>query len=97
MDNEQDSKLRQAALEALTVGLLRIRAMASAGDSTACGIEAYHLHNLPHLAERPNYDELEYYLTIERVGFLKHRPRDVAQFDNAWKTMQALLDGGRWS
>ena len=70
MDNSEE--IKTILLDILSLGLLRIRALGNNGAAEHCSIEADHLHNLPHIIQSLNRDELLNYYTNEIGGFLRH-------------------------
>jgi hypothetical protein len=82
-----DDEVREACLDVLYAGLLRIR---HAADLDAAHREAYHLHNLPQLARTPKRELLDYYLDVERPGFLRERPENPETFSPAWERLERI-------
>jgi hypothetical protein len=74
--------------EILRIGILRIRAAAWNGDAARSAIEADHLHNLPALLADYRPELLDFYVTIERLGFSEHfSPEELAEFDPLWEVL----------
>lgn len=82
-----DREVADACLDILYAGLLRIR---HAADLDAAHREAYHLHNLPQLVRAPRRELLEYYLDVERPGFLREHPENPETFGPAWERLERI-------
>lgn len=80
-----ETEVAEACLDILCTGLLRIRHAASLEVARR---EAYHLHNLPQLVRTPKQELLEYYLDVERPGFLHDRPEHPEAFAPAWERLE---------
>jgi hypothetical protein len=71
--------------EIIRTGLLRIRVL---DDVARCRSAAYHLHNLPGLLTDYAPELLDYYWTVERVGFIESSTPEEAQlFEPLWKLL----------
>jgi hypothetical protein len=82
-----DEEVTGACLDILYAGLLRIR---HAADLDAARKEAYHLHNLPQLVRTRKRELLEYYLDVERPGFLREHPDNPETFGPAWERLERI-------
>jgi hypothetical protein len=83
---------KNAVLEVLRIGLLRIRAHADAGNAEACSIEADHLHNLPGILKADRCDELvDYYYKIERPAFLARVKSNADHFQAPWTDLAKAI------
>ncbi|MGD0733560.1 MAG: hypothetical protein ABR976_00370 [Terracidiphilus sp.] len=89
-------ELRNALLNVLTTGLLRIRMYAQHDSGETCFIEADHLHNLPGLIKDPRPELVFYYFDRERPSFIK-RARNVEQFEEEWDRLKMIIDRMRAS
>ncbi len=78
-------KVRDACLDVLYTGLLRIR---HAEDVRIAQREAYHLHNLPQLVRTAKRELLDYYLDVERPAFLHEAPDHPETFASAWERLE---------
>lgn len=77
----------------LYAGLLRIREYAAIGNSSACRIEADHLHNIPSIIREGNVDLLYYYYTVERVEYLSNSLQSSEEcFANDWNLIALHLE-----
>lgn len=82
--------------EILTIGLLNIRVTAARGDAQRCHVEAYHLHNLPHLIRDYRPELLIYYLDIEKPSFEKNSSGiDLGLFEQHWARHQSYRSDQR--
>jgi hypothetical protein len=89
MDNSDE--IKTILLNILSLGLLRIRALGNSGSAEQCSIEADHLHNLPHLIQSLNRDELLNYYTNEIRGFLRHTSVGGDDFTPQWERLGRLI------
>ena len=80
-------EVRDACLDILSAGLLRIR---HAEDARIANEEAYHLHNIPSLVRSPTLALLDYYLDVERPGFLRTKPAHPEQFEPGWERLELV-------
>jgi hypothetical protein len=88
-------KLAEAIEAILSLGLLRIRSAAWAGDAARCAWEADHLHNLPGLLTQYSPERLTYYWQVERPGFLQRAEDEgisVEEFTAAWNAMNRQVE-----
>jgi hypothetical protein len=71
--------IAEVVLEIITIGLLRVRHHAAAGDSHRCLIEADHIHNLPNLLANYSPELLRFYWTVERPALERqNEPQHLA-------------------
>lgn len=73
------------------IGVLRIRALANAGNLRECQIEAAHLHNIPVLIRSFSWDRLYYYYDIERASFLSATACNTTQYVPAWQALEGMI------
>jgi hypothetical protein len=90
-----DEAIRRVLLEILRVGLLRVRAAAYDGRAEECALEADHLHNVPALLEHLRLEELRYYYTVERPGFIQRTKARVDDLLPLWDELGRLLGASR--
>jgi hypothetical protein len=91
---QNEEKIRRILLEIIRIGLLRARACGWDGDADRCALEAVHIHNLPGILLSPKLELLLYYYDTERASFSR-KAREVNQFDEAWKSLETLLNENR--
>jgi hypothetical protein len=78
-------EIAEIVCEILRTGLLRIRAL---GDAHRCALEADHLHNLPTLLANYKPELLDFYLRVERAGFIERSaPEVVEAFEPMWQSL----------
>jgi hypothetical protein len=86
------SPIATILVELLRTGLLRIRAIAAAGNSERCAIEADHLHNLPTLLVNYDPELLRFYWEVERKTFMDQSSTvSLAHFERTWEELRKLL------
>jgi hypothetical protein len=88
-------QIAEAVLSILSLGLLRIRAAAWAGNTERCAWEADHLHDLPGLLSQYSPEKLSFYWEVAREEFLTNcRGAGLAtsEFEAAWVLMQRQLE-----
>jgi hypothetical protein len=85
-----EDEAKEAVLEILADGLLRIRAFAWAGKVEMCAVEADHLHNLPELVKDFKWELLEYYVRCQRNNFANIPGYNTTQFQKAWERLDQL-------
>lgn len=90
--DDNGNEIKMVLLDILRIGLLRIRVLGIGGSAERCSIEADHLHNLPHLIQSFNQDELLYYFDVERPCFLAHAKSSADEFSVHWDRLAALID-----
>ncbi len=82
---------REIYHEILYLAQINIRTAAQAGDSAQCFLEAYHVHNLPHLLNNIGDDEKHaYYWIVERPDYIQacKNPRYRAAFSALWAELE---------
>ena len=89
MNNDDD--IQGVLLDLLKLGLLRIRALGSAGDAESCGVEADHIHNLPMLIRSFSWERLLYYYNIERTGFASRTTCNLDEFRSLWDKLDKMI------
>ncbi len=77
---------------AINTGLLRIRSLAWQGETERCGVEADHIHNLPHLLVDYSPEKLAYYWNVERPAYMGRVPdAELAEWEPVWQRMSAVV------
>jgi hypothetical protein len=89
-------EIREILLEILTTGLLRIRALAWAGDAKRCAIGADHIHNLLHLVASCDAGALAYYLEVERAAFVEQTGAEhISAWEPLWRRLETHTEESR--
>ncbi len=90
------AEIAEVALEIVRDALLAIRAAGWAENPGYCALEADHVHNLPDLIRTYTQEKLDYYLDIERPGYLHQvraiPERDVGQYEPLWEKLTAYRE-----
>ena len=77
------TEVRDALLEMLRVGLLRVRSLSEAERASDCFNEANHLHNIPGIVKADSAPALRYYWKVERAEYLASGG-DSRAFEDLW-------------
>ncbi len=86
------SDVKDILQDLLTMGLIRIRALAWEGNADRCAIEADHIHNLPRLLAHEEADGLVYYWEAERPSYIRQsEPTHLAMWEPLWRRLQAHI------
>lgn len=89
--NRCPDEVLEAITEILTIGISRIRNIGNE-SSEFYRIEAYHLHNLPHLIKKYSDDLLKYYLNIERPSYISEAHyKHFAMYESQWNKLEDYL------
>ena len=86
-------ELETILLDIISMAFLRIRAEAGNGNAERCGIEAYHVHNLPSLLQ--NYSEamLMHYYQIEIRNFVTVSDGiNIKSFQPLWSKLGRYIE-----
>jgi len=76
----------------LQTGLLRIRALGSAGNAQTCAIEADHIHNVPDLLMHGSRERLDYYWNVERPSYIQQTPAtELAVWEPLWRQLSSHI------
>jgi hypothetical protein len=79
----------EVLLAILGQGVLQARTFGWSGDTVRAAVEADHVHNLPGLIANFTPEQLDYYWTTERPGYLRHSgPAQVAPFQPLWERLR---------
>jgi hypothetical protein len=90
------TEIRDILLEILSTGLLRIRALACAGDAKRCAIEADHIHNLPQLVASCDVEALAYYVEVERASYVEQTDAEyLLIYEPLWRRLQTHTEASR--
>src|SRR5262245_28419251 len=83
----------EVLLAILGQGVLQARASGWSGDAAQAAVEADHVHNLPELIAHYTPEQLDYYWTTERPGYLAHtRPEQAAPFRPLWERLRPYVE-----
>ena len=72
----------------ISIGILRIRVLGSSGDSSACAVEADHLHNIPDILLDFDLDKVRYYLEIEVPAYINQDSKEGIHFQDQWNQLK---------
>lgn len=87
------SEVADILLAILTMGLMRVRALAWDGRSALCAIEADHIHNLPELLRNYSQELLLYYWDVERPSYVQQVPEDhLAGWEPLWEKLRPFAE-----
>ncbi|HLJ88973.1 MAG TPA: hypothetical protein VKZ53_19290 [Candidatus Angelobacter sp.] len=88
----QKEEIREALLQILGIGLLRIRMLGNDGLADECSIEADHLHNLLELVRSCSMELLRYYYHVERPCFLQGTSLNTEEFKTQWDRLGRIIE-----
>jgi hypothetical protein len=91
------SEIADDVLRILETTLIRIRGFGYAGKGEQCAVEAHHVHNIPRLLGDYRLERLEFYLNVERTGYLSASSDVEPYFEVIWKRLEDAVTRYRTS
>jgi len=80
-------------LDIIYMATLRIQAEAKNGNAHRCGVEAYHIHNLPNILKNYSEDKVLYYYQFEIRSFVTSSEGiNIGSFQPLWTKLAALIE-----
>ena len=83
-------------LDIIYMATLRIRSEATNGDARRCGIEAYHIHNLPNVLKDFSKDLLMHYYELEVRAYVTSSDGvNIQCFEPLWNKLARYIELNR--